>query len=127
MVATNRVSEIFADARKLYAGAIERLGAGDIRDAAEKAWPATFRATNALILARTEDEPQKSPATSRELKQLASKDEAIRPLVERYYAFQAELHGECFYLGFCDPEEETGRRIRATEQFIRDVEALAGQ
>ena len=70
---------------------------------------------------------QKSPATSRELKQLASKDEAIRPLVERYYAFQAELHGECFYLGFCDPEEETGRRIRATEQFIRDVEALAGQ
>ena len=125
MVATNRVSEIFDDARELYAGAVERLGAGDIRDAAEKAWCAALRASNALILARTGEEPQKTPATSKGLKQLARTDPAIRPLVRRYYGIQAELHGECFYLGFCEPEDEMDREIRSTEQFIRDAEGLA--
>ena len=38
MAATDRVREIFADARGLYGSAIERLEAGDIRDAADKAW-----------------------------------------------------------------------------------------
>ena len=33
-----RVDEIFADARSMQAAAVERLEAGDIRDAAEKAW-----------------------------------------------------------------------------------------
>ena len=37
MVATDRVNEIFADARALHQSALERLDAGDIRDAAEKA------------------------------------------------------------------------------------------
>ena len=52
-IQTDRVQEIFQDARVLQAAAVERLDQGDIRDAAEKAWGATKRATDALILART--------------------------------------------------------------------------
>ena len=48
MVATSRVQEIFDDARLMHSEALERLAAGDIRDAAEKAWCATKRATDAL-------------------------------------------------------------------------------
>ena len=44
-----RVSELFADARAVHTQAIVRLAGGDIRDAAEKAWCATKRATDALI------------------------------------------------------------------------------
>ena len=84
LIVINRVTEIFGDAHSLFSGSMERLDAGDIRDAAEKAWCATLRATNALILARTREEPQKTPATSRELKRLAAQDMAIHPLVERY-------------------------------------------
>ena len=53
----DRVDELFADARNVHAQAIERLQNGDIRDAAEKAWCSTKRATDALILARTGEEP----------------------------------------------------------------------
>ena len=49
MTLTADVSVIFADARQVHAEALERLTQGDIRDAAEKAWLATLRATNALI------------------------------------------------------------------------------
>ena len=48
----DRVDELFADARNVHAQAIERLQNGDIRDAAEKAWCSTKRATDALIIAR---------------------------------------------------------------------------
>ena len=48
MVATNRVREIFADAHEMYEASLERWDAGDVRDAAEKAWCATYRATGAL-------------------------------------------------------------------------------
>ena len=47
------IEGIFADARQLHDQAIERLEQGDIRDAAEKAWCAAKRATDALILALT--------------------------------------------------------------------------
>lgn len=37
MVATDQVSEIFADALRVHGEALERLAAGDIRDVTEKA------------------------------------------------------------------------------------------
>ena len=49
----DQVRAIFADVRQVHAQALERLEQGDVRDAAEKAWCATKRATDALILART--------------------------------------------------------------------------
>lgn len=119
------VSNIFVDARGIHASALEQLAEGDIRDAAEKAWCATKRATDALILARTGQEPQKSPDTSKKLDSLAESDQRVRTLIGRYYTRQSSLHGDCFYLGLCDPIKTTERRIRETDQYIRDAEELA--
>ena len=66
----DRVDELFADARNVHAQAIERLQNGDIRDAAEKAWCATKRATDALILARTGEESPTTAATTDHLDNL---------------------------------------------------------
>ncbi len=41
--------DTFDDARFMYESALRQLETGDIRDAAEKAWGATKRATDALI------------------------------------------------------------------------------
>ena len=82
--ATDLVPAIFADARAVHADALRLLEAGDIRDAAEKAWCATKRATDALILTRTHEEPQISSETTRGLNGLAVADQSVRPLRRRY-------------------------------------------
>ena len=46
---TNRIQAIFQDARELQADALEMLAQGRIRNAAEKAWGATKRVTDALV------------------------------------------------------------------------------
>ena len=124
---TNRIEEIFADARELQADALEMLALGKVRNAAEKAWGATKRATDALILAKTGEEPERTPETGAGLRMLASLDEAVREarLLRRYYSRQGSLHGECFYNGLCDPLEDTERRIRETADYIEDAERLA--
>ncbi len=123
---TDRVPAIFADARAVHADALRQLEAGDIRDAAEKAWCATKRATDALIMARTDTEPEFSPDTTRGLVRLAAADHAVNSLVGRYYSRQGHLHGTCFYLGDCEPVEEVHRRIIQTADYINDAERLAG-
>ena len=127
-IQTDRVQEIFQDARVLQAAAVERLDHGDIRDAAEKAWGATKRATDALILARTGEEPERTPETGAGLDQLAFQDPVVRDarMVARYYTRQGRLHGGCFYNGLCDPIEDTERRIRETADYIGDAERMAG-
>ena len=116
---------VFADAHTLYDDALEMLELGKIRNAAEKAWGATKRATDALILARTGILPERTPDTSTGLRYLAESDPAVRPLVERYYSRQGILHGECFDLGLCEPLDDTERRIRETARYIADAERLA--
>ena len=123
MVATGRVHDIFADARAMQSEAMERLEAGDIRDAAEKAWCATKRATDALILARTGEEPVTTARTTNELDRLAGRDTNFAPLVGRYYSRISQLHGACFYDGNCN--DQTERRIRETAMYIDDAERLA--
>ena len=123
---TDRVPAIFADARSLHADALRLLESGDIRDAAEKAWCATKRATDALITARTGVEPEFSPDTTRGLVRMAAADSAINSLVGRYYSRQGHLHGTCFYLGDCEPVDEVHRRIRQTADYITDAERLSG-
>ena len=126
MLTTHRVPTIFADARAVHADALRMLEAGDIRDAAEKAWCATKRATDALILARTGTEPEFSSDTSRGLLMMAEADGAVSPLIGRYYSRQGHLHGDCFYMGVCEPVDEVHRRIRQTADYINDAESLAG-
>ena len=83
----------------MHAQAIVRLDAGDIRDAAEKAWCATKRATDALILARTGDDPGTTAATSDGLDDLARRDPGAKSLQGRYYSRIHQLHCACFYDG----------------------------
>ena len=125
MVITARVAEIFSDARFMQASALERLEEGDVRDASDKAWCATKRACDALILARTGVEPETTPETRREMQKVAAEDRRVNRLMPRYYTRMAHLHGECFYLGFCDPLDETERRIRETADLINEIESLA--
>ena len=124
-IANHRADAIFADAHTLDDDALEMLELGIIRNAAEKAWGATKRATDALILARTGHEPERTPETSAELRALAARDPAVQSLVGRYYSRQGVLHGDCFYLGLCEPLEDTERRIRETAGYIADAERLA--
>ncbi len=116
---------IFADAKAMYEAALERLEADDIRDAAEKAWCATRRATDALILVMTDREPERVPETTRELRRLGNNDSGVALLVDCYAAMRDFLHGDCFYFGLCEPMEDTERRIRQTLEYINDAVRLA--
>ena len=119
-------ASVFADAWHMHESSLERMAAGDIRDAAEKAWCATKRATDALILERTGELPPISPVTTRELRRMAMTDPVAEDLLNRYWARQGGLHGHCFYAGLCEPIDHTERLIRQTADYIRDAERLAG-
>ena len=119
----DRVVELFADARQVHSQAIARLDAGHVRDAAEKAWCATKRATDALILALTGEEPVTTARTTDELDALADRDPEARTLLGRYFSRLGQLHGACFYDARCNPQTE--RRIRETAAYIDDAQGLA--
>ena len=123
--ASERPAMLFADARALHDAALARLSAGDLRDAAEKAWCATKRAADGLIVARTGHAPAESPDTTRGLRHLSGADEGIRHSMSHYYAAREALHGHCFYLGFCEPADDTERLIRETSAYIDKAEFLA--
>ena len=122
-VIRGQAGEIFADARQVHAQALERLEHGDIRDAAEKAWRATKRATDALILALIGEEPGPTGFASDCLDDLVASHRATNSLQRRYYSRLGQLHGACFYTGACN--QHTERRIRETADYIADAEALA--
>ena len=116
---------VFADAQEMLDAALTQLAAGDIRDAAEKAWCAAVRATEALILSRTGEDPHTSTTAGRRLRLASEADASLRDLRLRYLERQAVLHGDCFYHDYCQPVE-TERLIRETADYIRDAQRLAG-
>ena len=122
---TDRVSELFADAHELYADTLEMLAQGRLRNAAEKAWGATKRSTDAMVLARTGDEPHSAGQARRALLRLSSNDPAIDRFQGQYNTRSALLHINCFYDGNCEPEAEMTALIRATDSYIQDAENLA--
>ena len=112
----------------LQADALEMLAQGRIRNAAEKAWGATKRASDALIPARTGEEPERTPETG-------AASGCWHP-----WTTMSARHGwcsattavrssstECFYNGLCEPLDETERRIRETSAYIDEAERLAEQ
>ena len=119
----DHVRALFDDARQMQVQALERLNEGDIRDAAEKAWCATKRATDALVLSRNGEEPPSTHDTTEALLSLARQSDAYETLVGRYFTRISYLHGTCFYTGLCGPDTE--RRIRETAQYIDDAQDLA--
>ena len=124
-------SDIFADAFQTQEAALERLEQNDIRDAAEKAWCATKRATDTLILAHSAEEPEQSTGhilrTTQGLRHLAHGDAKFRNLQGRYHTRVEILHGMCFYFGVCEPIEDTERLIMETRPYIEDAQVLAGR
>ena len=125
MLEIDRVRELFADARSLQADALELLARGDVRNAAEKAWEATRKATDALVLASGE-EPERTPESAQGILLLQAKDDLVREarMVGRYYTRQGHLHGDCFYAGLCEPIEGTERRTRKPAGYIDDTKRL---
>ncbi len=123
-------SDIFADAFQTQEAALERLG-HDIRDAAEKAWCATKRATDALILAHSVEKSEQLTGhvlrTTQGLRHLAHGDAKFRDLQGRYHTRMEILHGMCCYFGVCEPVEDTERLIRETRQYIEDAQFLTGR
>ena len=127
MLETKQVSVLFADARAHYAQALDQLEQGNLQKAAGKAWDATLKATDGLILARTGEEPRDWEKTDLMIRQLALADPSLRALVTRYGARRGLLLEACVYDGITDPEDDLTADIRETRDFIKDAEKLAGQ
>ena len=125
MVTTDRVREIFADAKTVHSAALERLEEDDIRDAAEKAWCATKRATDALILARTGTLPTITSHTSGGIRALGQENATLASLRLRFGNIVHYLHADCFYDGRCEPREFTADLIRSVATYIQDAEGQA--
>ena len=125
MTTTDLASAAFAEARVLQDEALRLLEQGELRNAAENSWLAVKRATNALILARTGQEPETTRDTTTALLWLVHADKAVEPLDESYAVYHVYLHQDCFNLGLCDPDSEAERYIRETAQYIDDADALA--
>ena len=125
MVTTDRVTAIFADARAIHVVALCLLESGEVRNAAEKAWLATRRASEALILARTGHAPETVLETSIELDKLIQGNDAVETFVGQYYVNQGHLHNECFKMGLCEPISMAVLHIRETADYIQYAEDLA--
>ena len=119
----DRMAELFTDARQVQSQAVERLETGNICNAPGKAWCATKRATNALILARTGYEPLSTTATSDHLDDLCHLMPEIQRLQDHYYIRIHHLHDICFRSGHCN--NQTEHRIMETFAYINDAENLA--
>jgi hypothetical protein len=118
--------ELFTDAREIHRQALERLEVGHIRDAAEKTWCATKRATDALVLSRTNEMPQRTNQTSAGIRRLGQEGEALASLRGRFSDIVHYLHSDCFYDGQCEPREFVEELVRGTSRYIDDAEQLAG-
>ncbi len=127
VTANEQVREIFADARTLYADALEMLEAGKLRNAAEQATRATNKATDALILARVGEVPDSSSKTSRSLFELAGRDRSLNGLMMTYDHRERQLYERCFYDGDCEPADGIADLIRETPDYIQAAEEAASR
>ena len=116
---TDRVTELFADAQSLYADALAMLELGKLRNAAEKAWGATKRSTDAMVLARTGDEPQSAGQAHSALLRMRNDGAELVTFHGQYSTRSGLLHVNC------EPEEEMTALIRATDSYIEDAINLA--
>ena len=122
---TDRVSELFLDAQSLYGDALDMLAQDKLRNAAEKAWGATKRSTDAMVLARTGNEPQSAGQARRALLRMRNDGPDFVAFHGEYSIRSELLHVNCFYDGNCEPEPEMTALIRATDSYIQDARGLA--
>ena len=117
---------MLAEAWACYDEAIKLLEQGDLRNAAGKAWEASERATNAMILERTGREPQNERETSREVRFLILEGGDFKAFSSRFVGQIHDLYGDCFIDNHCEPEDYHAEMIRNTADYIREAERLAG-
>ena len=122
---TDRVTELFADAMSLYADALDMLDQDKLRNAAEKAWGATKRSTDAMVLARTGNEPQSAGQARRALLGMRNDGPEFVTFHGEYSIRSDLLHVNCFYDGNCEPEAEMADLIRSTDSYIQEAWSLA--
>jgi uncharacterized protein (UPF0332 family) len=122
------VEELLKDAEILYEEALKGLEAGRLRKAAENAWGATARATDALLYARAEFEVVRGLGRTRELYKLALKDKEVEELniTKDYNERILHLHGNCFYKGIeTIPGVDLKKLIIETGNYIEKVRRLS--
>ena len=112
----------FDDAWEQYRSAIERLDAGDVRDACGKAWNATRAAAEAAVLAHNGDTATTNHI-SNSFRQL-SRANGFLELPGKYSERAQYLHVNACYYGFID-EDHIPQLVRETEDLIRQAEDLA--
>ena len=125
MVASPDVRTIFDDAYNLYKSAVDMVANGDLRDAAEKAWGAVHRATTALVLARTDILPERSPDVTDGLLDLADDDYRLVDLRQSYFSLQGLLHGQYFYKGRLGKPSTVESEIHRAGDYIQQAERWA--
>ena len=113
----------FGDAWERYDSAIERLDAGDIRDACGKAWNATRAATRAAALAHGEDPPTTNHISS--WIRRMGRQKAGFEFMSALFAERARyLHQQACFDGHID-DEDIPDLIYGTADYIRQAERLA--
>ena len=113
----------FGDAWAQYHSAVERLNAGDVRDACGKAWNATRAATREAALAHGED-PQTTNHISAWIRRIGRGSEDFAGMPNMYGIRARFLHQEACYDGFID-NEDIPDLIHGTADYIRQAEQLA--
>jgi hypothetical protein len=135
MLKTERVAALFDEARAKSADSLERLHDAskhwdrrELLRSAEQAWAAATQATNALILARSGEEPKSGDRdTFGLLLRLSSEVQGLEKLLDQYTDFSVYLFGIAISDGNLDPLEFTIHDIRQTADYIRECERLAGE
>ena len=125
MVMISEVETLLKDAEKLYHEALKELEAGKLRKAAENAWGATAKATDALLYVRAKFEVVRGLGRTRELYKLAKTDKEVESLVKDYNDRMLHLHGNCFYEGILEiPGVDLKGLIVETEKYIETIKKL---
>lgn len=124
---SNEVEMSLRDAESLYQGALKELEVGRVRKAAENAWGATAKATDALLHVRAKVEVVRGLGRTRELYKLAKVDQEVRELklIKQYNDRILHLHGNCFYEGIYEiPDVDLKKLIVETGKYIENVKKL---
>lgn len=125
---SNEVEMLLRDAESLYHEALKELEAGRLRKAAENAWGATAKATDALLLTRGKVEVVRGLGRTRELYKLAKADQEVKELklTKEYNDRILHLHGNCFYEGIYEiPDVDLKKLIVETGKYIENVKKLS--
>ena len=116
------VQALLDDAWAQFRSAVERLNAGDVRDACGKAWSATRAASEAAVLAHGGNTATAINISSG-LRNFA-RHYGLPNLAAEYAQRAQYLHIDACYYGACD-NDDIPDLIYGTEEFIRAAQELA--